>query len=97
MEAYQAQCLRVGLQLTRLLAASLGLPAEYFDAPGMFDKPQIFLRLLRYAPQPSRPADGVFAAGAHTDYGMVTLLATDDNPGLQVASAASRQLSKKRR
>ncbi len=27
---------------------------------------------------------GIFAAGAHSDYGMLTLLATDDAPGLQI-------------
>ena len=27
---------------------------------------------------------GVFGAGAHSDYGMLTLLRTDDSPGLQV-------------
>ena len=27
---------------------------------------------------------GVFGAGAHSDYGMLTLLRTDDAPGLQV-------------
>ena len=26
----------------------------------------------------------MFGAGAHSDYGMLTLLRTDDNPGLQV-------------
>ncbi len=29
---------------------------------------------------------GIFAAGAHTDYGMLTLLKTDDAPGLQIWS-----------
>jgi isopenicillin N synthase-like dioxygenase len=28
--------------------------------------------------------EGVFGAGAHSDYGMLTLLATDEVPGLQV-------------
>lgn len=34
--------------------------------------------------QVSAPDDGVFGAGAHSDYGMLTLLVTDDVPGLQV-------------
>ena len=29
---------------------------------------------------------GVFGAGAHTDYGMLTLLMTDEQPGLQIWS-----------
>ncbi len=27
---------------------------------------------------------GVYGAGAHTDYGLLTVLATDENPGLQI-------------
>lgn len=27
---------------------------------------------------------GVYGAGAHTDYGMLTVLATDGTPGLQI-------------
>ena len=29
---------------------------------------------------------GVFGAGAHSDYGMLTLLRTDQKPGLQILS-----------
>lgn len=32
----------------------------------------------------SDPSQGLYAAGAHTDYGLITLLATDDVLGLQV-------------
>ena len=42
------------------------------------------LRLLHYSNEPSKPDDGIFACGAHSDYGMITLLLTDNNPGLQV-------------
>lgn len=34
--------------------------------------------------QISEPANGIFGAGAHSDFGLITLLATDDNYGLQV-------------
>lgn len=34
--------------------------------------------------QISDPSQGLYGAGAHTDYGLITLLATDDVPGLQV-------------
>jgi len=27
---------------------------------------------------------GIYGAGAHTDYGLLTVLATDENPGLQI-------------
>ena len=32
----------------------------------------------------SNPSKGVYGAGAHSDYGLITLLATDDVVGLQV-------------
>jgi hypothetical protein len=44
----------------------------------------LFLRPLRYAAHLSSPEDGVFGAGPHTDYGLLTILATDGTPGLQV-------------
>jgi len=68
----------------RLLALALDLPASHFEQPGVFDAPQLFLRLLRYAPEVSVPERGIYGAGAHTDYGMVTMLATDENDGLQI-------------
>lgn len=42
------------------------------------------LRLLRYGPVESDTTKGVFGAGAHTDYGLITLLSTDENAGLQI-------------
>uniref|UniRef100_A0A3Q7GER1 Fe2OG dioxygenase domain-containing protein n=1 Tax=Solanum lycopersicum TaxID=4081 RepID=A0A3Q7GER1_SOLLC len=32
----------------------------------------------------SDPSNGIFGAGAHSDYGLITLLATDDVSGLQI-------------
>eukprot|EP00882_Tetradesmus_deserticola_P026949 GHRQ01029774.1.p1 GENE.GHRQ01029774.1~~GHRQ01029774.1.p1 ORF type:complete len:192 (+),score=75.26 GHRQ01029774.1:466-1041(+) len=70
------------MRLLRLLALSLALPADYF-APH-FTHPMVALRPLHYTAEVSAPASGVFGAGAHSDYGMLTLLATDEVPGLQV-------------
>jgi len=66
----------------RLLALSLDLPANSFDP--IFTHPMTFLRPLRYAPVKSSPAEGIFGAGAHSDYGLLTFLATDDVPGLEI-------------
>ncbi|KXZ46072.1 hypothetical protein GPECTOR_47g347 [Gonium pectorale] len=72
----------LGMRLLRLLALSLELPPDYF-AP-MFDAPMLALRPLHYSGEVSDPGAGVFGAGAHSDYGMLTILATDEVPGLQI-------------
>ena len=80
MERYAEACRELGMRLTLLLALALDLEPGYFDQPGRFDAPQYFLRLLRYSAEASAPAEGVFGAGAHCDYGMWTLLATGSCP-----------------
>ncbi|CTQ48106.1 isopenicillin N synthase family dioxygenase [Jannaschia donghaensis] len=75
-DAAQAQ----GVAILSLLAEDLGLPPDHF-AP-LFDAPLSALRLLHYPP--ATGAAGEIGAGAHTDYGAITLLMTDGEPGLQV-------------
>ncbi|CAK0779497.1 hypothetical protein CVIRNUC_004789 [Coccomyxa viridis] len=83
-QAYFSAVTALGMRLLRLLALALELPAEHFDP--MFSKPMLFLRPLHYAPRKSHPDQGIFGAGAHSDYGMLTLLKTDQHPGLQIWS-----------
>jgi len=70
----------LGRLLHTALARDLGIDPQYFD--GHLDQPLATLRLLRYPP--ATGAAGEIGAGAHTDYGTITLLATDGVPGLQV-------------
>ncbi len=80
MRAYYDAALAQGLALHRVFAADLGLERDHF-APSLA-APMATLRLLHY---PARePGDAGPAAGAHTDYGAITLLLTDGEPGLQV-------------
>jgi isopenicillin N synthase-like dioxygenase len=44
------------------------------------------MNLNHYAATPSDPAAGLLGCGAHTDYGALTFLLTDEVPGLQVRS-----------
>jgi isopenicillin N synthase-like dioxygenase len=48
--------------------------------------------LLLLVLQLSAPSEGVFGAGAHSDYGMLTLLATDEVPGLQVSHGGLKSI-----
>ena len=77
----------VARDLLPTFGRALGVPDDYFDedfGPGAAGHACV-LRLLRYAATPSDVEEGRFACGAHTDYGLFTLLAvTDSVPGLQV-------------
>ena len=79
--AYYDACAALGARLHRAFACDLGLKPDFFD--DKFDRPMATLRLLHYPapPQGSEPRTG---AGVHTDYGNLTLLATDDVGGLEV-------------
>jgi isopenicillin N synthase-like dioxygenase len=83
MDEYRSECIRVGFRLVQLLSLAIGLEDEhYFDED--FADPLVTLRLLRYAQETSKPDEGVYACGAHSDYGILTLLLTDENAGLQI-------------
>eukprot|EP00897_Mesotaenium_endlicherianum_P001808 jgi/Mesen1/1655/ME000135S00656 len=84
MEEYFARVTELGMQMLRLLALALELDPAFFLQPGRFDDPMVFLRLLHYSAERSEPESGVFGAGAHSDYGMLTFLVTDGVPGLQI-------------
>lgn len=74
-------CWALGRRLHRAFALDLGLPPAFFESK--LDRPMATLRLLHYPPaDPSAP--GRPGAGEHTDYGNLTLLATDEVGGLEV-------------
>lgn len=71
----------------RLFAVALQLPEQYFD--DKIDHHISRLRVRNYPAQELPPAPGQIRAGAHSDYGSLTLLATEDKPGgLQICNAA---------
>ena len=82
-EAYIQAMLGLSRRLMQLVALSLDLPEAYFDATS--DSPMVTLRMLRYPPHPVDADERTFGAGAHTDWGALTLLAQDAHGGLEVA------------
>lgn len=85
--AYYAEMLALGARLMSLAARGLGLAPEFFGE--RIDRSPSSLRALNYPAQEVRPEPGQLRAGAHTDYGMLTMLRQDDAPGgLQVRAGA---------
>ncbi len=80
--AYFDACCSLAEAVHRAFASDLGLPLDFFQ--DKLDKPMATLRILRY---PSTQG-GEIGAGEHTDYGNITLLATDDVGGLEVRTRA---------
>uniref|UniRef100_A0A5B7BEV8 Putative sexual differentiation process protein isp7-like isoform X1 n=1 Tax=Davidia involucrata TaxID=16924 RepID=A0A5B7BEV8_DAVIN len=84
MEKYHREALGVAKAVARIIALALDLEGDYFDRQEMLGKPIATLRLLHYEGQISDPVKGIYGAGAHSDFGLITLLATDDIIGLQI-------------
>ena len=82
MLAYFDAVWALGRTLHRAFATDLGLDPAFFE--DKLDRPLATLRLLHYPPRPPEMEEGQYGAGEHTDYGCVTLLATDDVGGLEV-------------
>lgn len=82
-QAYFDAVLQVGRRLHQAFALDLGVPEDFFQ--DKLDAPMATLRLLHYPAEFAADAPaGRPGAGTHTDYGNVTLLATDGVAGLQV-------------
>lgn len=79
---YQTHVIKLGQHLMRCLALSLELPETYFDE-GTAD-PMCTVRLLHYPPHPENASFNQLGAGAHTDWGAITMLLQDDRGGLEV-------------
>jgi len=70
--------MEVALRILKAMALALSLPIDFFSQH--FSYPVSVLRLIHYPPQKGLQN----GAGAHTDYGCITLLYQDHIGGLQV-------------
>lgn len=83
--AYYAACMALQLAIHRGFALDLGIAEDFFA--DKMDRPAAVLRLLHYPAATAVEAAaeaGALGAGQHSDYGNLTILATDGVAGLQV-------------
>jgi len=73
--------------LMRIFALALKLDEFFFD--DKIDKHISMFRVLSYPPQKEAPLPGQLRAGAHSDYGSLTIVLPDDK-GLQVFNKAGQ-------
>ncbi|MFT6433058.1 MAG: isopenicillin N synthase-like dioxygenase [Candidatus Azotimanducaceae bacterium] len=83
MSRFFADCLSSAYKVQRVFAEILNTDAQFFVK--YHNGENVSLRLLHYPPtEISAIEDGQLGAGAHTDYGMITLLFQNGVGGLQV-------------
>jgi isopenicillin N synthase-like dioxygenase len=88
MLAYFEACSALARAMHRAFARDLDLPLDFFV--DKIDRPMATLRLLHY---PASSVEGEVGAGTHTDYGDITLLATDDVGGLEARTRAGQWIA----
>ena len=93
MVAYFAEARRVALQLTDIFADALGLTEQWFRP--FVSRSTTTLRTINYERRAgdAEPVPGQQRMGAHTDYGVVTVLWADRTPGLEILDDAGNWIS----
>ena len=79
LSRYFARIDELSRDLMRLCALALGLDETFFD--DKVDRPVSSMRMVHYPPLSATPRAGQLRAGAHSDYGSITILQTDDDAG----------------
>ena len=78
---------RLAGHLMRAFALALDLPEDFFR--DKTDRHISGIRVINYPDQPQAPASGQLRAGAHSDYGALTILKAENVPGgLEVLNRA---------
>ena len=90
-EAYFEALGGLGERIRRFFALALDLPEDWFEPA--FRGHSSSLRVINYPRPEAEVEPGQLRAGAHTDYGCMTILRTEDAPGgLQVQTRAGEWL-----
>ncbi|MCB1390390.1 MAG: isopenicillin N synthase family oxygenase [Rhodobacteraceae bacterium] len=86
LEGYYAEARTLALRLLGAVAGAIGEDPDFFA--DKFAQPMALLRGNYYPPRPDWAGARDFGIAAHTDYGCLTLLATDGVPGLEALTRA---------
>lgn len=78
-------------RVLRAFAIALSMPPDYLV--NRHQNHDYTLRMLHYPPLQADPKPGQIRAGAHSDYGSLTLLFQDDVGGLEVLSAEGKWIA----
>lgn len=78
LKYYQAMS-ELSHDLRRIFALAIGLAETYFD--DKFDNHHSSLRVINYPEQEQAPLPGQLRAGAHSDYGVLTILRSEASSG----------------
>lgn len=84
-------CIAVTDNVLQAFALALQMPSNFFASS--HDQQNHTLRLLHYPPVQHSPKQGQVRAGAHSDYGSITLLFQDDVGGLEVQTTAGKWIA----
>ena len=83
VERYYEEVCGFGFELLKAFAVALDLPPDHFQKLYAV-RPLASMRLIHYPPVTHVIPEGEFGAAAHTDYGILTILAQDDIGGLEL-------------
>lgn len=87
-DAYYLAMEQLSATLCRIAALALDLPENFFA--DKINRHITAARINYYPRQDDPPAEGQLRAGAHTDYGMLTILSGESAPGLQVETRSGK-------
>ena len=85
-ERYYQALAKVAERLMQVMAVALELPPDYFES--LIDRPITSMRALHYPALPNADQYSTsLRAGAHSDYGTLTILRTDNVSGLEIRNS----------
>ena len=87
VNCYYDLCTQIGMNVLSFIEYSLDFSENFFR--DKFENPMSLLRCNYYPPRTSTLSSKDFGIAPHTDYGCLTILLTDNNPGLEIKNPSN--------